>query len=147
MCNFPRGYDARWWNALAAANDLIAQHEDIVLDRTPTDVQSVTPLTPLPAHAAFTNVGTATLHSTYPDAITAPLLQVRGFEKDGARLVAIGNFCESQSCSAKLIVAGLDAARKFTVADTTHSGAELARGITIVVPALRWTFIRIAPTP
>lgn len=144
---FPRGYDARYWNALAAANDLIGRHEDIVLNGRPTDQQRVTALTPLPAHAGFNNVMRGVLQHTYPDAITAPLLQTRGFVKGNTRLIAVGNFCETQSCPAKLAVMGLAATKRYVINGATSTGAELAQGVAIEAPALRWTFIVIEPVP
>jgi hypothetical protein len=46
---FPKGYDARYWQALAAANTAIAAFEDFTLDGRSQCSHSVEPLTPYPA--------------------------------------------------------------------------------------------------
>jgi hypothetical protein len=44
---FPKGYDARYWKALADANTVIAAFEDVVFDGAATRAHALTPLTRL----------------------------------------------------------------------------------------------------
>lgn len=155
--HFPRGYDARWWNALAEANEAIAGCESMVFGGQPDEHVRVVPLSRMPARAAFTARERQHARDTYPSALEARLLQVRAFRKEPAVLVAVGNFWESGQCVARLVLPGLEPGKQYLVSDQTArltfaaeksdswSGADLSRGITIQVPALRWRFLMVQP--
>ena len=72
-------------------------------------------------------------------------------------MVAAGNFWEDGPCIARLSLPGLAADKRYAVSDRvaglrftaehsdSWSAAELARGVLIQVPALRWRFLIVEP--
>ena len=148
---FPKGYDNRYWAALAQANDLIAKNEEVVCKGERTDSVSVTPLTPYPAPKKRINI------RYFSDLPQESLLQTAAFRKDGILLVAVGNFWEKGDVFFTLKISGLEKSGRYVVREgakkrhfggqgkTYFTGAELAQGVTLHAGALRWAFFEIVP--
>ncbi len=148
---FPRGYDHRFWKALADSNALIAANEDIVMNGKKKDDVTVIPQTPFPAPVE--NIEPRFL----PDVRKSDLFQVAAFEKDGRILVAAGNFWEKGDVVFLLRVPGLKPDREYTVQEKAFrrqfvpeqgrffTGKMLADGILLHAGAMRWAFFEIAP--
>ena len=148
---FPRGYDHRFWKALADSNALIAANEDIVMNGKKKDDVTVVPQTPFPAPVE--NIEPRFL----PDVRKSDLLQVAAFEKDGRILVAAGNFWEKGDVVFQLRVPELKPDREYTVQEKEFrrqfvpeqgkffTGKMLADGILLHAGAMRWAFFEIAP--
>ena len=148
---FPRGYDHRFWKALADSNALIAANEDIVMNGKKKDDVTVVPQTPFPAPVE--NIEPRFL----PDVRKSDLLQVAAFEKDGRILVAAGNFWEKGDVVFQLRVPGLKPDQEYTVQEKEFqrqfvpeqgkffTGKMLADGILLHAGAMRWAFFEIAP--
>jgi hypothetical protein len=157
LYHYPRGYDARWWNAVAEANETIAGCEQMVYEGALDPRARLIALTPMPAKAAFTAREEQEARVTYPTALEASLLQGRAWRKGPSALVAAGNFWEDGPCIASLSLPGLAADKRYAVSDRvaglrftaehsdSWSAAELARGVLIQVPALRWRFLIVEP--
>ncbi len=156
---FPRGYDHRFWKALADSNALIAANEDIVMTGKERKGVSVIPQTPFSAPTAFRTVETAAgvLPKYLPDVRKSDLLQVAAFEKDGRILVAAGNFWEKGDVVFQLRVPGLKPDQEYTVQEKAFrrqfvpeegkffTGKMLADGILLHAGAMRWAFFEIVP--
>ena len=107
MCGFPRGYDARYWRAMADANVLIAKYEDFVYDGRRTDGK--VRLAPKRPFRVIPNV------SSYLDwtRAGAPVVQFAAYELNGKRMVALLNFADEEDAEfdlyydGKLIEAGV----------------------------------------
>ena len=148
---FPRGYDHRFWKALADSNALIAANEDIVMTGKKKDDVTVVPQTPFPAPVE--NIEPRFL----PDVRKSDLLQVAAFEKDGRILVAAGNFWEKGDVVFQLRVPGLKPDQEYTVQEKAFrrqfvpeegkffTGKMLADGILLHAGAMRWAFFEIVP--
>lgn len=148
---FPRGYDHRFWKALADSTARIAENEEIVMNGRKKEGVSATPQSPFPAPVE--NIEPRYL----PDVRSSDLLQVAAFEKDGRLLVAVGNFWEKGDVVFSLRVPGLIAERKYAVVEKEFqrqfipeknrffSGKELSDGILLHAGALRWVFFEILP--
>ncbi len=148
---FPRGYDHRFWKALADSTALIAANEELVMNGRKKEGVTVTPQTPFPAPVE--NISPKYL----PDVRTTDLLQVAAFEKDGRILVAVGNFWEKGNVVFTLRVPGLDANRKYGVLEkafqrqfvpekgNSFTGKALSDGILLHAGAMRWMFFEIIP--
>ncbi len=148
---FPRGYDHRFWKALADSTSLIADNEDIVMNGRKKEGVTATPQSPFPAPVE--NIEPRYL----PDVRTTDLLQVAAFEKDGRLLVAVGNFWEKGDVVFTLQIPGLDANRKYCVIEKAFNrqfvpekgqfftGKALADGILLHAGAMRWVFFEIIP--
>ena len=148
---FPRGYDHRFWKALADSNALIAANEDIVMNGKKKEDVTVAPQTPFPAPVE--NIEPRFL----PDVRKSDLLQVAAFEKDGRILVAAGNFWEKGDVVFQLRVPGLKPDQEYTVQEKEFrrqfvpeqgkffTGKMLADGILLHAGAMRWAFFEIAP--
>ena len=148
---FPKGYDNRYWAALAQANSLIAENENMVCKGERTDSVSVTPLTPYPAPKKRIN------SRYFSDLPPESLLQTAAFRKDGILLAAVGNFWERGDVFFTLRIKGLKQDGRYLVRElekkrcfggqgkTFFTGAELAQGVTLHAGALRWAFFEIMP--
>ena len=107
MGGFPRGYDARYWRAMADANALIAQCEDFVYDGRRTDGK--VRLAPKKPFRVIPNV------SSYLDWTRSglPVVQSVAYELNGKILVALLNFADEEDAEfdlyydGKLIEAGI----------------------------------------
>jgi hypothetical protein len=156
---FPRGYDARYWNALAAANATIADWEDFVFDGKPVTNFRVQAESPLPETAADSFGLEGRRLSALPSlAGSPPLVQGLAFERDGRRLVAVGNFWEQGETFARLSVDGLAENRTYSLREpgmsrcftapgggTGWTAQELKEGALVHVGALRFAFFLVEP--
>ena len=149
---FPQGYDNRYWTVLAKNNDLIAAHEDAVINGEKVTSQvSVEPVTPYPAPKK------RIIPRYLPDHPEEPLLQYEAFRKGDAIVVAAGNYWSRGDVFFRMKVAGLKSAGKYMVSEVAgkriyspdkgrcFTGAELQKGILLHAGALRWAFFRIEP--
>ncbi len=150
---FPAGYDYRYWSALAAANGMIARHEETVLDgRDATGSVSLTPETPLPKPNLPLSTVSWNNYDGMPEAKTASMLQYRAFSHGENLLAAVGNFWKRGDAFYTLRVNGLDRKKEYAVFSSEDgifygrfSGGALADGILLHTGAVRWSFIRIEP--
>ena len=148
---FPKGYDNRYWAALAEANSRIAENEDFVFSGETVSSVSVSPFTPYPAPKKRINA------KYYSDLPPESLLQAASFRRNGVLLTAVGNFWEKGEVFFKLKAAGLEKGKRYVVRERAKkrafagqggngfSGTELAEGVLLHVGALRWAFFEIAP--
>ncbi len=156
---FPRGYDHRFWKALASSSALIAANEEMVLTgRRRTDL-SVTPRSPFSTPGRFDIVDPlANINPKYmPDLRESALLQAAAFEKNGCILAAVGNFWEKGDVVFSLRIPKLEPDREYTVLEKAFrrqfvpekgkcfTGKMLEEGILLHAGALRWHFFEIAP--
>jgi hypothetical protein len=142
---------------LAEANETIAGCEQMVYEGAADPRARLVALTPMPPKAAFTARGEQQARVTYPTALESSLLQCRAWRKGQSALVAAGNFWEDGPCIARLSLPALAADKRYVVSDRvaglrftaensdSWSAAELARGLLIHVPALRWRFLIVEP--
>lgn len=147
---FPQGYDQRYWNALARANEIIADHEETVLKGQPTDSVRFTPVTPFPApFLPVHHKGAGNLKQYLPSLDARQIWQTRSFRKGNETVAALGNFWQKGELFALMQVRGLDKGGFYTVNSSekyslgAFSGAELEKGILVHAGALRWNFFRI----
>lgn len=149
---FPKGYDHRYWNQLAKVNTVIADFEKIVMKGKECKSASVKALTPMPRpfFPAYWSEG-GNFKKRLPGLEKASILQVRSFRKGKEMAVAVGNFWQKGEVFVKLSIKDLDKKGKYTVNSSencslgTFSGAELEKGITVHVGALRWNLFAITP--
>jgi hypothetical protein len=145
---FPGGYDARYWQALADANRLIAQFEDHVFAGQAASRHRLRPKTPLPAPD----------ETALPDGEALPLLLSWEFERGDERLIAVGNFWEDSDCFFDLAVAGLAAGKSYVLREPAsgrifadrrgrlgRSASDLERGTLLHVGAMRFAFFIVEP--
>ena len=146
---FPKGYDARYWRALAGANALIAQFEDLVMTGEKTRDHSIELVTPVPKVAVPHKLwGMQDLR----------IVQSREWRKGDARLLAIGNFWEWGECFVKLKVGGLSPESTYALSEPAEgrcyagsdgqlalNARELGTGILLHVGALRYAFFVLRP--
>ena len=149
---FPRGYDHRYWNALARANTIIAEHENIVMKGQLSKAASVTVLTPVPKpfFPAFWSEG-GNFKKRLPGLASAKIVQLKAYRNGKNTVAALGNFWQKGEVFAKLSVKDLDKKGTYTVNSSdnyslgTFTGAQLAKGITVHAGALRWNLLTILP--
>ncbi|NMA42836.1 MAG: hypothetical protein GX946_05585 [Oligosphaeraceae bacterium] len=152
---FPAGYDYRYWSAMAEANRVIADCEDLVLDgeevtgQVLVSAQSGLPAANLPLATVAWND-----YSAIPEAHNASLLQYRAYRNSQRMLVAVGNFWKYGDCFFTLRTEGLDSQKKYVVSDLLakinygeFTGSELESGILGHAGAVRWAFIEIRALP
>ena len=99
---FPRGYDARYWKAFAAATTRAARYEDYVIDGTRCDSKScVTPLDGVYASPV------RLLSGYLSDCRNISPLQYVSYDCNGKRMVAVFNFWEKGEAFFNLKAEGL----------------------------------------
>ncbi|MCK5806341.1 MAG: hypothetical protein KAI66_26150, partial [Lentisphaeria bacterium] len=146
---FPRGYDNRYWQAIANANQFVATYEDIVLDRKEFTDFSVSCETPTPGEVAVKS-------AYFPNAAPLRIIQSVGFQRGDTRLLAVGNFWQRGECFFRLKVKLPEGAYVLRQPDrnllfSNPSGAsswrasELASGALLHVGALRWACFTVEP--
>ena len=137
---FPLGYDNRYWQAMARAAGTAARFEEFVYGGKRVARHEVRPATPTPKLDA------------------GPTLRSFEFERDGRRLIAVGNFWEEGETFFHLKAKGLSPAARYVLAEPCEgrrlaspsgapawTGAELARGALLHAGKLRWAFFTIEP--
>ena len=114
MCGFPRGYDARYWRAMALANGIAAKYENFVYDGRRTD-EKVSLRTRRP-FKVLKNV------SSYLDWTKdgVPVVQAVAYELGGETFVAIVNFSEEEKA----------------VVDLHYDGRLVEEGLVLKAPSL-----------
>lgn len=112
----PRGYDARWWNAVKLANRDIATYEDFVFDGERLRNVKIESLTPLPVSnlPEYWSEGGNFLEKL-PGLKTAKIIQSESFLLNGKRLVAIGDFWQKGEAFVKMSLPGLEPEGKYVV--------------------------------
>ena len=136
---YPSRADARWWRAFADATARAAKYEDFVYDGRRVD--DLVMLESVPEYAQ-PNIGTLPY---LPNCVDVPMLQRVAYDLAGVRVVAVFNFWDWGEAFFKLKATGLEDG-DWTVVDedgiryqpsaerTVWSAAELANGISLVVP-------------
>lgn len=132
---FPKGYDNRYWAALAAAARQTARWEPYVLGGERVDAVEAAALTPL------------------PEVERGPLLHAAAFRRKGRLLAAVGNFWMNGECFFRLKIKGLPPGRYALLPDTpeaapppTWTASQLAgEGALMHVGAMRWVFFEARP--
>jgi len=151
---FPGGYDARYWAALAEANGLIAQFEDLVMNGTRVRDHTLTRASPLPRpDPRFLSAGGCLHGGPNGRWNDLPLLLSWEFEHHGERLIVVGNFWERGECFFRLNVRGLDASSRYVLREPAKhrchadrkgsialAAAGLADGLLLHVGAMRYSF-------
>jgi len=137
---FPKGYDNRYWQALALGADTVAEFEPYVRHGRRQTQHTIEPVTPTPKVEA------------------GELLRSWEFARDRRRLFAVGNFWMGAETFFKLNVSGLDADARYVLREPRArrhfespsrnpywTGRELASGALLHVGAMRWAFFEIQP--
>ncbi len=149
---FPRGYDARWWQAFADAAVRAARYEDAVLDGKRVDA-SVTLLPDAGYPAPARNIKSTYLSWTK----SVPYLQCAAYDHGGRRICAVMNFAHHATAGFTLKTAGLPSGRYQVVSEDgvkwpregvrrTFSAEELASvGVRLSVGAVRTKVFEIRP--
>ncbi|NLF17728.1 MAG: hypothetical protein GX595_10790 [Lentisphaerae bacterium] len=154
---FPKGYDARYWKALADANTAIATFEDMVLDGDTQRRHQIEPLTPYPRPSPrFLDAPCGGIDKERW--AEASMLQSWEFTLGRRRLVAVANYWQRGECFARLSVPGLDAAAPYRLSEPLArrvfgsddgapalAGAALERGAVVHVGAQRMAFFLVEP--
>lgn len=151
---FPRGYDNRWWRALADANNKIAQYEDYVFKGQKSNDCKIFAISPVPQTniPKFWREG-GNFVQKLPSLKTAKIIQSVEYKLGDKRLIAVGNFWQLGEVFVKISVTGLDAKTKYVLRETSLNrcfgvsltAAQLKQGITVHVGALRWAFFTVEP--
>lgn len=153
---FPKGYDARYWAALANANTLIADYESFVFKGIKSPDVTVKTETPVPPFGTSTDGVISCVYdvSRIPLIKENPsLIQMVAYELDGKRMIAVGNFWQKGDVFVRLSVSGLQENQQYVLrqpqfdscltgknGNKALSAAELRNGILIHVGALRFSF-------
>ena len=152
---FPGGYDARYWNALAETNRTLAQFESFVCGGTSIRRHDVTPVTrmPRPDPRFLAKAGCPAGSGAARRWQDLPLLLSWEFERDRARLFAVGNFWERGDCFFRLKPGALDRDRRYVLHEpaarrvyANPSGSiprragDLSKGVVLHVGAMRYAF-------
>jgi len=146
---FPKGYDALYWRALAEANSLIAQFEDLVTTGEKALDHSIELVTPVPK--------VAVPHKLW-DLRDPRIVQSREWRKGDVRLIAIANFWEWGECFLKLTIDRLPPESRHVLSEPAearcYAGPEgqiardvqdLSKGVILHVGALRCAFFVLRP--
>lgn len=149
---FPKGYDHRYWNALARANKIIADHEDVVMKGKETQNVSFKLQTPVPApfFPVYWSEG-GNFKKRLPGLEKARIVQLKVFRSGTTTVAALGNFWQKGEIFAKLFVKELDKKAQYTVNSSegyslgVFSGAQLEKGLLVHAGALRWNLVTILP--
>ena len=147
---FPMGFDGRYFQAMAEANTLIADHEEMVFKGRRIDKKerfAMKVLSPLPPVSVPDKSG-----------LEPSLLQAQEFAYGDRRLFAVGNFWQRGDAWVTITPANLpdngnfvlrELSRNRTFANrggkTVWTAGELRKGVTVHVGALRWAFFTLAP--
>lgn len=109
MEGFPRGYDARYWKAMALVNRIAAKYEDYVYDGRRTDAK--VRLVPRKPFRTKRNV------SDYLDWTRGemPVVQAVAYERGGKVMIAVVNFSEEEPAAFDLLYDGKVVERGVTV--------------------------------
>ena len=147
--SFPKGYDARYWKALADVSDIAARYDKFVFKGKRADARvSLEPQAPYAAKTAVIErmLGTHTYYE---------MLQHTAYELKDTLIVSAFNFWRNGEVFFTLKVKGLRPAARYTVKTSTmrftgkegraFTGKELARGITLHAGAVRCVVYEIAP--
>ena len=147
---FPRGYDARYWKAYAAATSRAGRCEDYVIDGARTDGLSVAET--VEEYAANCREATGFL----PQCTDLGTLQTVSYDLKGGRIVAALNFWEKGAAFFTLKLRGL-AKGDYTVVsegktlwakdakNVSWSSDELEKGIFLAAGAMRTVDFEIRP--
>ena len=138
---FPRGYDARYWRAIANAAERAARYESFILDGKCAD--GTTRAEPPGDFPACRN-----LKEYIDGAKDVSLLRSAAFELGGERIVAVFNFADDRAADFTLKATGLPPGRYRVVREDgadfgTWSESELGKGISATVPATRTRVFKI----
>jgi hypothetical protein len=154
---FPKGYDARYWQALAAANTAIAAFEDFTLDGRSQCSHSVEPLTPYPAPSPrFLKAPCGGIDAEkWAD---ASMLQSWEYRLGDRCLIAVANYWQRGECFARLRISDLDRGRLYTLSEPLEgrvfggddgsavlSDEALGSGVTVHIGAQRFAFFVVSP--
>lgn len=147
---FPRGYDNRYWAAMACANSAIAEYECFVFDGRKIENIEVTPITPFPSPVKK-------ILARYVKTGDVSVLQGVSYAKDDRYLVAVGNFWVKGDVFFNLKLKGLDPEKSYTVrfpdkglsfvknSGEKFTGGDIAGGIKLHCGSMRWAFYVIEP--
>ncbi len=149
--SFPRGYDARYWRAVASATERAAKYEDWILDgeRVDGDV-AIECVAPFAAPCALVT-------PYVPAATNVSLLQTAAYRLKDVTAVAVFNYWQNGAAFFNLRVKGLKAGLYEVVdesgvrfakssADAYWSADELARGgVGLMTGAVRTRVFEVRP--
>ncbi|MBT3289457.1 MAG: hypothetical protein HN380_19085, partial [Victivallales bacterium] len=154
---FPKGYDARYWKALADANSAIAAFEDFTLDGTADRGHEIAPVTPYPAPSPrFLKAPCGGIDAKkWAD---ASMLQSWEYRLGERRMVAVANYWQRGECFATLSFKDVKRRGRYLLrepmahrvygaedGDTTLTGSALRDGVTVHVGAQRFAFFLLGP--
>ena len=154
---FPKGYDARYWKALADANTAIAALEDFTLDGAAARKHRVTLFTPCPAPSPrFLRAPCGGIDiEKWADAAIVQSWEYRLGER---RLIAVANYWQRGECFARLSFDDVEPRGRYLLREPLANrifgaedgepgvtGAALRDGIRVHVGAQRFAFFLLEP--
>ncbi len=147
---FPGGYDGRYFRAMAEANTLIADHEEVVFKGSRKSAENrfrMQVLSPLPE-----------LKGPVKNGVEQTLLQSQEYVYGDKHLFAVGNFWQHGDVWVKIVASDLPDRNSFVLREVSHNrvftnsiGSEklnardLKEGVAVHVGALRWAFFTLEP--
>ncbi|MCK5802834.1 MAG: hypothetical protein KAI66_08380, partial [Lentisphaeria bacterium] len=154
---FPKGYDARYWKALADANTAIAAFENFTLDGVAARGHEITPVTPYPAPSPrFLKAPCGGIDAKkWAD---ASMLQSWEYRLGDRRLVAVANYWQRGECFVTLSFGDVKRRGRYLLREplnhrvygaedgaATLSGRTLRDGVQVHVGAQRFAFFLLEP--
>ncbi|HQC52189.1 MAG TPA: hypothetical protein PLE92_03590 [Lentisphaeria bacterium] len=153
---FPKGYDARYWRALAEANRAIAAFEDFTLDGVAGKGHQIAAVTPYPQPSPrFLKAPCGGIDAEKWSG--ASMLQSWEYRLGERRLIAIANYWQRGECFARLSFTDLDDKASYALLEPLQgriygtdqggrvlTGAMLRDGVTIHIGAQRVVFLVLA---
>lgn len=152
---FPGGYDARHWRAMADANRQMAMAETFVMEGRSVRDHAIEPVSPMPLpDPRFLNGAGACANRERWEKTS--MLQSWEFERDGRRMIAVGNFWERAECFFRLTARVPEgrcvlreplAGRAYGPAGggAALTRGDLAEGVLLHVGALRYAWFVLEP--
>ncbi len=155
---FPKGYDARYWQALAEANRAIAAFEDFTLDGQAGQGHLLEALTPYPQPSPrFLKAPCGGIDAEKWSG--AAMLQSWEYRLGERRLIAVANYWQRGECFARLSFTDLADGVGYTLREPLQgraygpaqgapvlSAVALRDGVTIHVGAQRFAFFLLEPS-
>ena len=154
---FPKGYDARYWKALADANTAIAAFENFTLDGTTDRGHEIVSATPYPAPSPrFLKAPCGGIDvKKWAD---ASMLQSWEYRLGDRRMVAVANYWQRGECFATLSFEDVKRGRGYLLREplahrvygaedgaATLTGSALRDGVMVHVGAQRFAFFLLEP--
>ena len=144
-------YDYRYHREMGRMNTLLAEYEKEITSWKKSSAVSITATTPVISvkhwKGAFAGTPTANM---YPEIFSEKAVQIVRWTNGEKNLAAAANLWEKEGVFVKIAFPDLKKGKwivrsEFPKTYRVCSGAELAKGIELYLPALSWSFFRVLP--